>query len=362
MNDLASIGGYSDNGWSIRDVASEETLQATGRRRPQVILSGKRPSQKSKNAVSLFDEISQQPSETFSEFRMGLSFGSDDFDDYEPNTIEDKETKTNHNLVIETSDSVEEDNRCMIDAFLYNRYEPENELPLRGGDQNDKTLLRNTGEVRTTQQLLGIEVSGVYVPKYIPNDSSTDDLKVEEPKTETTSATAETTEDTPVEDQDTGEESNPFLRQFEALGLEDDEEEVAPENDPVAKVPVDPDPDVVLKSEEDPVKDDAEDPVEGDVEEPVQPVEDLVIDPSDDMSPEVLKNYFENIDRLNSGGEKEEKLRKELKSLMTPAINGKVPSILDEARIRTAALKADISLHFVDTFLDFVKDHKLEVR
>ncbi len=356
-NELASVGGYSDNAWAIRDVASEETLPATGRRRPQVILSGVKPSQKSRNAVSLFDEISQQPSETLSEFRMGLSFGvsSDDFDDHEDKEIGtngNKETNTNTNFVIETSDSVEEDNRCMIDSFLYNRYEPEHEVPLlQGGDQKDKTSLRDTGEVRTTQQLLGIEVSDVYIPKYIPNEQSTD-------KQVEAAASTKPTEDASLEEQNVEEESNPFLRQFEALEIEDDDEKIPPENDPeVAKVPVDPEPDVVLKSE-DLVKDDAGDPVEDSVEEPV---EELVIDPTDDMSPANLTKYFKNIDRLKSVGEKEDELRKELKSLMMPIVNGKIPSVIEEARIRTAALKADVSLQFVDTFINYAKDQKLEV-
>ena len=341
-NDLASVGGYSENAWTIRDVASEETLQATGRRRPQVILSGVNPSQKSRNAVSLFDEISQQPSETLSEFRMGLSFGSDDFDDHEKKEIKThgkKETKTN--FVIETSDSAEEDNRCMIDSFLYNRFEPEDELPLRS-DQKDKTS-RGTGIVRTTQQLLGIEVSDVFIPKHVPNDQSTD-------KQMEAAAAAKTIEDSLLEAQNMKEESNPFLRQFEALEIQDDEE-VPPEIEPeVAKAPIDPEPDVVLKSI---------DLVKGDPVE--EPEEELVIDPTDDMSPTVLKKYFKNIDRVKSGGEKEGEVRKELKTLMMPVTDGKIPNIIEEARIRQAALKADVPLQFVDTFIDCVKDGKLEV-
>ena len=342
-NDSASVisQGFSDTGpWAIRDVASEETLRATGRRRPHFIVSGPRPSHKSRNAVSLFDDTSVQASETASEFRSGLSFGSDNrSEDNGSSNNKEEETEASDSVEIETSDSVEADNRCMIDTFLYNKYEPENDYKIEGGkssgDQSDKpiavdnvgketTSTCDTGEVETMEQDQSEEVDNLILQKDPSGDmrirGAEEDAKiVSNPAPESKDAMA-------AEEKMNGRDSNPFLRQFEALGLGDDSEddgEVQPENDPV------------LKSQADPVKNTAV-----------------------EMSPAMLVKYFSNI---KFEGENEEKLVKDFERLMIPVMNGKIPTIIEEAQIRQAALKADVPLNFVDAFVDHVKDEKFEV-
>eukprot|EP00533_Pseudo-nitzschia_delicatissima_P009324 CAMPEP_0116089610 /NCGR_PEP_ID=MMETSP0327-20121206/6515_1 /TAXON_ID=44447 /ORGANISM="Pseudo-nitzschia delicatissima, Strain B596" /LENGTH=1309 /DNA_ID=CAMNT_0003580809 /DNA_START=11 /DNA_END=3940 /DNA_ORIENTATION=- len=360
--------GFSDNGslpWAIRDVASEETLRATGRRRPQFVVSGPRPSHRSRNAVSLFDDTSQQASETASEFRSGLSFLSDKSeDDNDPSnaiTIEDDDAE------IEESDSVEDDTRCMIDAFLYNKYEPENEYPIeRGTSSSEQTgkaavvhpdkpaivhadkpvfvhpdvkastdscdlVVGETGEVEAMNR----QQSQKRDHRKLEIDQSTEQTEIEKKSPVAFSAEIED-EVTAEKEIVTEEESNPFLRQFEALDLNDESDDEDDDDD--VQVRVDPDP--VLKTQEKPK-----------------------MNVADGMSPEELASYFSNIDQLTSEGENNEKLINDFKALMMPVMDGKIPTIIEEAQIRQAALKANIPLGYVDKFIDHVKykDEKLEI-
>jgi len=81
----------------------------------------------------------------------------------------------------------------------------------------------------------------------------------------------------------------------------------------------------------------------------------------DTMSPTMLMNYFSKIDQRKFNGENEKKLVSDFKRLITPVINGNKPSIIEEAQIRQAALKANVPLDFVDTFVDYIKDENPEV-
>ena len=360
--------GFSNDGslpWAIRDVASEETLRATGRRRPQFVVSGPRPSHRSKNAVSLFDDTSQQASEAASEFRSGLSFLSDKSeDDKDPSdAIEGDDAE------IEESDSVEDDTRCMIDAFLYNKYEPENDYPIQRGtsssEQTDKPAVVHTGkpavvhadkpfvvhaDVKASTDSCDLVVgkSGEIEAMNRQQSEERDDRKLKidqsaeqtEEENEKKSPVAFSAE---IEDEVTAEieivteeESNPFLRQFEALDLNEESDD----EDHDAEVKVDPDPDPVLKTQ-------------------VKPKMNV----ADAMSSEELATYFSNIDQRRIEGENNEKLIIDFKGLMMPVMDGKIPTIIEEAQIRQAALKANVPLGYVDKFIDYVKykDEKLEI-
>ncbi len=341
--DSASIGsqGYSDNGslpWALRDVASEETLRATGRRRPHFVVSGPRPSHRSRNVASLFDDTSQQASETASEFRSGLSFGSDNrSDEHEPTNVEEEESD---------SDSVEADNRCMIDHFLYNKYEPENDYQVQDNEsKTDKTgkpalVHSNSNTLISSSALVGGE--SVKVQTIIEQQSEEPDIpkmeigkfeklvEEENEKTSVVALSAEIGDEVATEkEKKMEEESNPFLRQFEDLDLDD-------ESDDEAEVQVD---------------DDAEPKTQEGVEKGV----------AHHMSPAELVTYFSSIDEDNIERECDRKFIDEFKGLMMPVVNGKIPTIIEEAQIRQAALKANVPLGYVDAFIDYVKDEKLEV-
>ncbi|KAG7337357.1 hypothetical protein IV203_000006 [Nitzschia inconspicua] len=74
------------------------------------------------------------------------------------------------------------------------------------------------------------------------------------------------------------------------------------------------------------------------------------------MSPTKLAAFFAEIDKHHSS-EKENDL-KHFKELIIPVVNGHKPTIIEEARIRQAALKANVPLGLVDTFVGYVKnDH-----
>jgi len=323
--------------WALRDVASEETMRATGRRRPQFVVSGPRPSNKTRNNVaSLFDDISQQASETASEFRSGLSFGSDDRSDDDGSSKNDEDENN------------DEADRCIVDTLLYNDYEPENDYNVQRGISDDVTdepmIMENAGKNDSTDssdgesskvemmsqdqseeaddQNLKVDPSGemlaleVASRKQSISDTAADveaNFKAEE---EATATTAE---------EEGKKQSNSFLRQFEDLDLEDD------------------------------CDCEADDRVQPD--HASAPVENIV----DVMSPTMLVNYFSDVGKRKFEGENEEKLVNDFKRLMMPVINGSKPSVIEEAQIRQAALKADVPLDFVDTFIEYVKDENPEV-
>jgi len=123
------------------------------------------------------------------------------------------------------------------------------------------------------------------------------------------------------------EQNNSFLRQFEELSFDEEEtDEMLKEN---------------ILSESQNVDD-------GD-------------DVADTMSAQALMNYFSTIDLREFEGENEEKLVKDFKRLMLPIMNGKKPTIIEEAQVRQAALKANVPLNYVDEFIEYVKDEKPEV-
>ena len=362
--------------WALRDVASEETMRATGRRRPQFIVSGPRPSNKSRNIVaSLFDDTSQQASETASEFRSGLSFGSDDSSDDDGSSKND-EDENNDDTEVLASASVEAD-RCFVDTLLYNDYEPENDYNVQRGisdDVTDEPMLKDNArkndstdssdcesskvemmsqdqseeaddknlKIDPSGEMLALEVGqGALSPTNISNCSAAmdDQPTVEVGQKARVAAAKKTISDTDADveanskteeeatamtaEGESKKQSNCFLRQFEDLDLEDDCE--------------------------------ADDAVQPD--HASAPVESIV----DVMSPTMLVNYFSDIGKRKFEGENEEKLVNDLQRLMMPVMNGNKPSLIEEAQIRQAALKADVPLDFVDTFIEYVKDENPEV-
>mmetsp|Transcript_17021 Transcript_17021/g.39268 ORF Transcript_17021/g.39268 Transcript_17021/m.39268 type:complete len:1209 (+) Transcript_17021:165-3791(+) len=261
IHDSLSSGGsrgFSETGshpWALRDVASEETLRATGRRRPQFVVSGPRPPNKARNTVSLFDDISHQASETASEYHKNASILPEDLSA-----------------------------GC---KSLQNNERTENETP------------GSTADADTADD---VEVS----------------RKVEE------DATAKPAVATPT----SNEPSNSFIRQFEDLGVHDDQEI---------------DGQFALKT-------------------PVSSPSNISEDESFDLtSPKRLYNYFCNIEQYIVEGESEEKLVEDFKIFITPVVQGHKPTVIEEAQIRQAALKANISLDYVDAFVDFVKDDNPEL-
>jgi len=132
--------------WALRDVASEETMRATGRRRPRFVVSGPRPSSKSRNNVaSLFDDTSIQASEAASELKNDTSYGSENKSGESDEKSEDNKEENNEENEILSPDSAEPD-RCVVDNILYNDYEPEDDYALLRGasegtisnDENDE--------------------------------------------------------------------------------------------------------------------------------------------------------------------------------------------------------------------------------
>ena len=80
----------------------------------------------------------------------------------------------------------------------------------------------------------------------------------------------------------------------------------------------------------------------------------------DIASPTMLYNYFSNIDQYKKA-ESQETLVNDFRNLMTPVVQGHKPTVIEEAQLRQAALKANISLDYVDAFVDFVKDENPEL-
>jgi len=133
--------------WALRDVASEETMRATGRRRQRFVLSGPRPSNKSRNAASLFDDTSIQASEATSELKNDGSFVSE-------NESDDNDKKTgvnNEGTEIETSDSLEGD-RCVLDNILYNDYESEDDYAVQR-DANESLFSDESDEINAIDNI-----------------------------------------------------------------------------------------------------------------------------------------------------------------------------------------------------------------
>jgi len=490
-NDSASSAGFSDTGslpWALRDVASEETMRATGRRRPQFVVSGPRPSNKSRNVASLFDDTSQQASETASEFHNDLSFGSDDRNgDDGPS----KNNENNENTEIETSDSPEAD-RCMVDTLLYNDYELETDyVSLRGisNDENDEHITMNnvgkdstdscdlvvaeSGEVEImardqseklndrklkkdpSGELLALKVDlGAMSPTKISKIVATmdnqhsigvDQKKVEQhfkelivsifdghtPSLVELSQIKEAAQKANVSleivDQflDYVADARPDVislisKSWESFNEDDDDVEtffvriegarVAAAKKAISHAAADVE--AMLKAEEDAttksiaaalpamkteeeereensnssscvgeyqsnsflrqfedlgLKDDceADDGVQLDHAQDT-PVENV----TDVMSPTMLVNYFSTIDRKFENlstieskfkGGNERKLVNDFKRLILPVINGNIPTIIEEAQIRQAALKANVPLNLVDAFVDYVKEEHPEV-
>ncbi|MGK3755160.1 MAG: hypothetical protein ACI8RD_007469 [Bacillariaceae sp.] len=133
-----------------------------------------------------------------------------------------------------------------------------------------------------------------------------------------------------VEADDSSEHSNPFLRQFEDLDMKEDWEN-----------------DDSVKENNDHVE--------------TQSLQDPPDDLSGMVSPTMLINYFTTIDRRQIEGGNDEKCVNEFRRLMMPVVEGKKPTIIEEAQIRQAALKANVPLDFVDTFLDYVNEGHPEV-
>ncbi|VEU36295.1 unnamed protein product [Pseudo-nitzschia multistriata] len=354
--------------WALRDVASEETMRATGRRRPRFVVSGPRPSNKSRNVASLFDDTSIQASEAASEFKNGESFvsevRSDDSDEksYEEEDIDDDEEEN----AVQTSDSFE-GNGCLVDNILYNDYVPEDDYALQRGTSDgifsstdeteasgisDRVRLNSTesGEAGISEQ----ESIEVVDDKYgvcddevgDPTSSQVEDEEdreiaqdpsgemagfVSSPIKASNVATATDTETNAKAGEHEGkiEQNNSFLRQFEDLDLSEEGE---------TDQSLEPDNSLDHQNHE---------IVEDDV--------------PDAMSPAALISYFYTIDARIFKGEEDEKLVKGFKRLMMPVIDGKKPTIIEEAQIRQAALKADIPLAFVDAFIDHVKDDHPDV-
>ena len=134
-----------------------------------------------------------------------------------------------------------------------------------------------------------------------------------------------------VEADDSSEHSNPFLRQFEDLDMEEEDRE---NNDSV-------------KENNDHVE--------------TQSLQDPPDDLSGMASPTMLINYFTTIDRRQIEGGNDEKCVNDFRRVMMPVVEGKKPTIIEEAQIRQAALKANVPLDFVDTFFDYVNEGHPEV-
>lgn len=465
----SSVGsrGFSDAGslpWALRDVASEETMRATGRRRPQFVVSGPRPSNKSRYVASLFDDTSQQASETASEFRSGLSFGSDD---RSGDNGSSKNDESDDDTEVLTSDSVEA-NRCIVDTLLYNDYEPENDYNVQRGksdDVNDEpTIMDNAGKDDSTDssdgesskvemmsqdqseeaddqnlkkdpsgEMIALKVGkGAISPTKISNFFATmDDQRTVEvgqkqhrqylkklmvpiidghtPSLVESAQIRETAQKANVSlevvDQflDYATDARPDVaslisKSWESFNLsksweshnEDDDDveaflvrveaaRVAAAKKSISDAAADVE--AMLKAEEEAtamtaeeegkkqsnsflhqfedldLKDDceADDGVQSD--HASAPVENVV----DVMSPTMLVKYFSNVGQRKFEGENEEKLVNDFKRLMMPVINGNKPSVIEEAQIRQAALKADVPLDFVDTFIEYVNDENPEV-
>jgi len=359
-NTVASRG-FSDNGslpWALRDVASEETMRATGRSRPHFVVSGPRPSNKSRNVVSLFDDTSQQASETASEFRNDLSFGSDDKsgdddsskldekqDDAEITTFDEPEA--DYSVQRGVSDDEPEadygvqrgvsDDKPEADYGIQRAVSDDEPEPIvMESEEKDSTdacdvLVDESGEVEVMTQDLGEEKG-----ENLKTGPSRDMLENQEP-TEAASTeieavlTAEEEErgENPTISPSTGDnQSNSFLRLFEDLDVSDD---------------VDTDGEV---GEDDAL-----------IFELQKAAEENDVDA---MTPEMLVKYFSNVDKRKFEGEIEEKLAINFKKLILPVINGNIPSIIEEAQIRQAALKANVPLDFVDSYIGHVKDQNLE--
>jgi hypothetical protein len=354
--------GFSDNGslpWALRDVASEETMRATGRSRPHFVVSGPRPSNKSRNVMSLFDDTSQQASETASEFRNDLSFGSDDRSgDDDSSKLDEKQDDAE----ITTSDEPEADygvQRGVSDDEPEADYgiqrgvsddKPEADYGIQRGVSDDEpepivmeseekdstdacdVLVDESGKVEVMAQDLGEEKG-----EKLNFDPSGDTLEKQEP---TEAASTENEAVLTAEEEERGEnltispsagdnQSNSFLRLFEDLDVNDDLD---------TDGEVDEDDALIFQLQKAAEANDV-----------------------DAMTPEMLVKYFSNVDKRKFEGEIEEKLAINFKKLVLPVINGNIPSIIEEAQIRQAALKANVPLDFVDSYIGHVKDQNPDV-
>ena len=316
-----TFDNVSDTGslpWAIRDVASEETLRATGRRRPHFVVSGPRPSNKSRNVASLFDDESQQASETASELCNNVSYGSDDRSNDSP--IKEKEVTE-----IESSDSVEAD-RCIVDTLLYNDYD-------KNSDDSGDMHLEENSEVKMMSQDQLEEVSQKNQEK-TPNSQNAavvDDQNTTEAE-EKSARVVTKTEGSGIGENSSSSgigEPSYFLRQIEDFDLKDETEA------------------------------DTGEQITGALDSKLSDIR--MENHTDPMSPMMLVNYFLNVDKRKFQGKDEEMLARDFKRLIMPVIKGKKPTIVEEAQLRQAALKADVPLDFVDAFVEYVRDENPKV-
>ena len=120
---------------------------------------------------------------------------------------------------------------------------------------------------------------------------------------------------------------SPFLRQFEDLGME---EEVGTHSNP--------------ENESEADKNEAQCRPAGEISALV-------------ASPTMLINYFTTIGQQQA----EDASVKIFQKLIMPVVNGNKPTVIEEAQIRQAALKASVPLEFVDKFIDYVNEEHPEV-
>lgn len=78
-----------------------------------------------------------------------------------------------------------------------------------------------------------------------------------------------------------------------------------------------------------------------------------------DTSPSALIEYFTSIDQRHMEGK--EKSVKNFQRLIIPLLDGKKPSIIEEAQIREAALVANVHVELVDKFISYVNEEHPDV-
>jgi len=436
--------------WALRDVASEETMRATGRRRPRFVVSGPRPSNKSRNSASLFDDTSQQASETTSALHNDISYDSDEKSDEGGGSNDNEENKKT-----ETQDLPEAEG-CVVDTLLYNTFEPEDDYALLRGSVssdvieapvNDKARREDTiteDQPRLTAQDLSVFVATIdqQLPAAADADQNEDQKRFKalissiieghKPSSVESATIRESAKkakisldvvdqflahaankdsnvwDSHQKDDDTivnegdveafsnrvavaamakaRKEISAAASEIEAAWTAEEEAATAPEEKAAKNLSSASGKKEATMTNKEKAKSSAtigkeqsnsflsqfedldfEDDLKSDsssVDDHLRLAEsqgtstDEVVDV---ISPIKLVNYFSTIHHRKFERENDEKLLKDFKKLMTPVLNGQKPTIIEEAQIRQAALKADVPLEFVDAYIDYVKNDNPEI-
>ena len=342
--------------WALRDIASEETERATGRTRKRFVVSGPKPSSKSRMIASLLsDDTSVQQSEAFSEaFTESFLPSQLDTEDVKEVENEDEDYEDSDGDDDSLHDDQEEEDAAENNAAANTGGKKE------ADDEHDVVSMDEGFEIMAPTSL--VENEDIEIGDGKDSKSESEDLE------ETESDEASESDSEELEEADTEESDSQPSIALDPSGLlgrsvdSDGHEIKKPDPDAVRaddweeETKLDCGGKTVVVREED-------DAVNG------APVIHVLTDDSDDtnvtdvpafevgqgaLSPTKVGEFVSKVEGQQARGPDQEERVRQFKKLIAPLVDGHKPSIVESACIRQAAIKANISLDLVDTFLDYV--------